>query len=396
MSLKTWFTNNVLEKLNPAQSQIALQEGSNIYAENNYNYTKAYDNLPVVRRGVDLIANGCAAFDVDIRDKLSGVLPIAPSIRKAKLNNLLNYQPNPYVDMSKFRRLIYLDILLEGNAFLYYDGVYLYNLPSANVEILTDSTTYVKGYKYNSTVTFKPEEIIHIADGSSNSIYRGTSRLKAISEVLTTRYNMTAFQSSFFKNGAVVGLVLKSPNVLGDKIKQRMRDSWQAEYSPSKSARRPMILDGGLELDNIADINFKELDFADSIIAKDREILIALGVPEVLITSGNNANLNPNLRLLYAETIVPLVRMVNSALERFFGYDIEHEGSKVYALQPELREEAGYHSTLVNGGVLTANEARTALRYPTIEGHDELRIPANIAGSAAGDPAGGRPSNGTE
>jgi len=63
------------------------------------------------------------------------------------------------------------------------------------------------------------------------------------------------------------------------------------------------------------------------------------------------------------------------------------------ALQPELKDVAAYHSTLVNGGVITPNEARIELRYPTIAGNDTLRIPANIAGSAANPSVGGRPSN---
>jgi phage portal protein BeeE len=170
-----------------------------------------------------------------------------------------------------------------------------------------------------------------------------------------------------------------------------MIESWQSQYSPTKGGKRPLILDGGLDLDKITDVNFRELDFKDSITSKDLEILVALGVPEVLISSGNNANITPNLRLFYMETILPLVRMVNAGFERFFGYDLEPEASKVSAIQPDLKDEAMYHSTLVNGGVISPNEARAELRYDPKPGHDDLRVPANIAGSAAGEPGGGAP-----
>ena len=83
--------------------------------------------------------------------------------------------------------------------------------------------------------------------------------------------------------------------------------------------------------------------------------------------------------------------MVNAGFERFFGYDLEVEASKVSALQPDLKDEAMYNSTLVNGGVISPNEARETLRYEPKEGHDDLRVPANIAGSAAGEPGGGAP-----
>ena len=391
MSLKSWFTNNVLEKLNPAQAEIAQNEGLTIYPENSYTYLQAYDNLPVVRRGVDLIVNGATGFDVDVLDKIPNITPVVAGIRKTKVNSLLNFQPNPYIDVNKFRRLIYLDLILEGNAYLYFDGAWLYNLPSSRMEIIPDPITYIKGYKYNGITDFLPNEIIHIADNSSTSIYMGTSRLKAISDTLNTRQNMIKFQSNFFSNGAVPGLVLKSPNVLGDKIKQRMVDSWIREYSPTRGGKRPLILDGGLEIDKLSDINFRELDFKDSISSKDAEILVALGVPEVLISSGNNANITPNLRIFYLETVLPLVKMVNIGLERFFGYDLGFITSDVSALQPDLKDVAAYNSTLVNGGVLSANEARAELRYDPKPGHDDLRVPANIAGSAAGDPSGGAP-----
>jgi hypothetical protein len=110
------------------------------------------------------------------------------------------------------------------------------------------------------------------------------------------------------------------------------------------------------------------------------------------LSGGNNANITPNLRLFYLETVLPLVRKVISAFERYFGYNLEPEGSKVSALQPDMKEVSAYHVGLVNGGIITPNEARAELRYEAIAGHDDLRIPANIAGSAGNPSEGGRPN----
>jgi hypothetical protein len=82
-----------------------------------------------------------------------------------------------------------------------------------------------------------------------------------------------------------------------------------------------------------------------------------------------------------------------SALERFFGYDISPITSTVSALQPEMKDVAAYYTTLVNGGVITPNEARVELRYEkdTDTESSKLRVPANIAGSAANPSVGGAP-----
>jgi len=106
---------------------------------------------------------------------------------------------------------------------------------------------------------------------------------------------------------------------------------------------------------------------------------------------GNNANIRPNQKLMYQETVLPLVRKLISGLERYFGYDLAAALEDLSPLQPELDEKAKYYSTLVNGGVITPNEARAALRLEKIEGHDDIRIPANIAGSAGNPAEGGRP-----
>ena len=68
------------------------------------------------------------------------------------------------------------------------------------------------------------------------------------------------FQDNFFKNGAVPGLVLKSPNTLSEKIKERMLQAWISRYNPNTGGRRPLFLDGGLEVENLTEVNFRNLD----------------------------------------------------------------------------------------------------------------------------------------
>ncbi len=117
----------------------------------------------------------------------------------------------------------------------------------------------------------------------------------------------------------------------------------------------------------------------------------ALGVPPVLISGANNVNIRPNHRLFYLETVLPIVRKLNHGFSRFFGYDICEDITGTPGLQPELNDQASYLSTLVNGGILTPNEARVSLGKDPVEDSDSIRIPANIAGSAVDPSEGGRP-----
>lgn len=384
-SFKNW-----MFKSNPAQVVISREEGVTVDTFSPINYRLAFDKLESVNRGTSMIVSGCSSLDYDIKDqKLEGVVR---GVRKATLDRLLNFQPNPHQSTTEFRKNIFTDYVLEGNVFLYWDGAHLYHLPASSVVIETDTKTFVRAYSYNSEIEFKPSEIIHFKDLSSKSIYRGDSRLQSADRNIKILYKMQSFQEGFFENGAVMGLVLTSDNTLSQIAKDRTISNWIQKYNPRNGARKPMILDSGLKPVNISQETFKDMDFDNSIKTHDHKILKALGVPPVLLDGGNNANIAPNLRLFYLETIMPIVQSYVSALERFFGYDVAPITSSVSALQPELKDVAAYYTTLVNGGVLTPNEARVELRYEKKPNADEVRVPANIAGSASNPSQGGRPS----
>ena len=186
------------------------------------------------------------------------------------------------------------------------------------MKIHASETTYIDKFTYNEQVDYSPREIIHIKENSFYSIYRGVSRLKPALRTMVLMKRMRDFQDNFFKNGAVPGLILKSPNTLSEKIKERMIQSWQQRYRPDAGGKRPLILDGGIEIDKISNVNFKELDFQSAIEENEKVILKALGIPPIMLDSGNNANLRPNMRMYYLETILPIVRKINFAIRKVF------------------------------------------------------------------------------
>ena len=394
-----WYNNifgaktiEIEEKLNPAQFHM----GGNITSshEPTFSYEKAYEDLEVVNRGVNMIVDDVAEIHtlVSRENSFRGVVP---GVKASKVEVLLNKSPNPYQDINSFKRNLISDFLIDGNIFLYFDGAHLYHLPASDVTIHSSKETYIERFTMND-ITFTPDEIIHIKENSFHSIYRGVPRLKPAMRTMVLMKNMRAFQDNFFKNGAVPGLVLKSPNTLSEKIKERMMISWQARYRPDAGGRRPLILDGGIEVDKISNVNFKEMDFQSAILENEKIILKALGIPPIMMDSGNNANIRPNMRLYYLETILPIVRKINYGLERYFGFELREDITNIPALQPELRDSSAYYTSLVNGGIITPAEARKALGFDFVKGTQDIRVPANIAGSATNPDEGGRPVEETE
>ena len=388
MSLGSWFLNKV-DKANPGQSGIAESQPSDPPLNPTVDTYTIYKNMEVVNRGVNYIVDSCAEFDFDIKDR---VHQTEVSIRSKKLHKLLTFQPNIYYNIDVFRRNIYMDLLVHGNAYIYWDGSFLYNIPAGEMKLIPSKKTYIAGYEYMDT-EYKPEEIIHIRDNNAGSVFVGVSRIESCKSTLKYLTNMSEFIDGFFKNGTVQGIVLTSEDTLGDRFKKKKIAEWMQNFNPRSGGKRPAILDGGLKIEHTGTTDLRELDFQQSVKVLEDRVSKALGIPPVLLESGNNANISPNVRLYYTATVIPLVNKVVKAFEQFFGYDIELISSSILALRPDLKEEADYFSSLVNSGILTRNEAREKLRYE--ESSDEIAgkliLPANIAGSAVDHTSGGKP-----
>lgn len=383
-------------------ASIQSLEGDEIESsdDSRYFYQRAYEELETVYRGVNLVVDSAAEVDINITNSLAPPhIHKGPKRRMVFLLTLINHAPNSAEDVSTFRRQLYMDLVLTGNCYQYWDekSKSLYHLPSELMTVITSEDDKVQGYKFDD-IDFSVKEIIHTRDNSARSIYSGTSRMSPCKTSLRTLKLMIDFQNNFFKNGAIPGLIIRTPNVLGAKIRKRLLQEWQQTYSATNGARRPMLLDGDLRVEPITAVNFKELDFEASINSHELKILKALGVPPILLDSGNNANIRPNIQLFYETTVLPLTAKIISSYERFFAYDIEPDIAKIRTLKPELREASQYYTGLVNNGIMTINEARIELRFPpSTEPHaNKLRIPQNIAGSATDPTQGGRPEEDEE
>jgi HK97 family phage portal protein len=389
----------ILEKLNPVQRSIAEDQGEQGSTQTkSMTIDRAYENIEVVNRCVNLIANNAALVDFTVGETLSFTGKVT-SVRHKKINELLNKRPNPYMDISTFRRLSLFDFLVDGNTFWYFDGTSLYHLPARNVTIVPDENAYVAYYRYEGLTNeeFFPNEIIHIRDNSTTSLYRGDSRITSSLQSLYTRETMVDFQDSFFKNGTAMGMIIETEQILNTRMKERQEKEWLKKYNPKRGNGRPIILDGGMKAKQVTNPNFREMMFNDSISDKEKKVCVALGIPPILLDSGNNANLKPNLELWFYTEVLPMLRKFESAVEFFFAYDIELTTLRVPALLPDQKAEADRYSTLVNNGLMTGNEAREKMRLEKLDDPemDKIRIPQNIAGSGTGvsGQEGGRPEN---
>jgi len=102
------------EKLNPAQTFIGLEEGLAIDTrEKKDNYRSAYEELEVVNRAVNMIVDDSADIPFDVGEKIQGITPIMPNVRRSRVDLLLNKEPNPFQDINSFKRNLIIDLLID-------------------------------------------------------------------------------------------------------------------------------------------------------------------------------------------------------------------------------------------------------------------------------------------
>lgn len=394
------FWQQVMQKLNPTQSSIARSQGTQSSNQRKaITLASAYEHVETVNRCVNMIVDSCSQVGFDVKDSLPFV-GIASGMKHKSLMRCLNHRPNPYMDISTFWRLLIMDFLMDGNAFIYFDGSNLFHLPASEMSIIPDEKGYIHSFKHSENLELKVSEVIHIKDNSFKSVIRGQSRLNSALNSILRRETMLDFQESFFNNGAVVGLVVETDQILGKRLRERQEQEWKNKYNPKTGGQSPLILDAGMKVKETSNTNFREMMFMENIDGFEDKMAKAMGVPTVLLDSGNNANLRPNVELFFSMTIIPLMRKFESAFEAYFAYDIKLTTHNIAALAPDLKLEAERISALVNNGIITGNEGRETLRLEALEDEKmtKIRIPANIAGSGTGvtGQEGGAPAQSTE
>lgn len=351
--------------------------------------SSAYANVETFNRCINLIVDSAAQVRFDVLDELS-FIGLAKKIKPEVLNKLLNYSPNPYMDTNTFWRSLIMDFLLEGNAYIRTDGINFYYLAASSVEVM-DNHNFKVGKEEHGF-----GEIIHIKDNSLGGNTLGQSRIPSVLKSVQRQQRMLEFQDSYFNSGTNIGLVLETPDSLGSKSKERKAQEIKESYKNSALlSGAPLILDSGMKARSISNTNFKEMDFSVAVENFASKVATGFGIPEVLLTSGNNANIRPNVELFFNMTILPLMRKFESAIESHFAYNIRVSTVGIAALSPDMQKEAFRVTGLVNNGIITGNEGRKMLRLAAIdeESMNKIRIPMNIAGSAIGvsGEEGGRP-----
>lgn len=395
---------DIFTKKNPTQPDIKNNEPESITSTpNKRTAADQYATDPVFNRCVNILVDSSAEVKFSVVKKLSITPQASGDFSKSNIDSLLVYKPNPYQDANSMWRLVLTDYWMSGRGFLYWDGQALYHMPENEVTVFAGTNSIVEKYEFQDRV-LKPNQVIFFKDNSylagvGASAISANSRYKASENDIIRKSKLSQFKEKYLDNGTMVGLILETESVLSKSFKDKVLDSININFNArnGKFMNSALILDGGLKAKSTAQIDLSTLGINEDKKAHNDAICSQLGVPPILLDGGNNANIRPNIDLMFSLTILPNLKKFAGVLSAFFGYDFELVISDVQALSPDTQKEADRITKLVNNGLITADEGRVMLGLKALKLPEttEIRVPQNVAGSATGvsGQEGGKPPN---
>lgn len=355
------------------------------YQRNPAQYSdEAYRRNVIAYKAISEVARGAAKIplEVYVRDKQAD--------QNHPLVKLLQ-KPNPWQPKASFIEAAIGYWLLAGNTYL--EGVGPDGKPPLELYTLRPDRTKVipgklgpSGYVYEvngQKVKWDVDPlsgnspILHLKFFNPLNDWYGMSPVEAAAFSVDAHNEAGRWNAGLLQNGARPSgaLVYKgngnAPPVLTDKQRADLKEQLSVAFSGGRNAGRPMLLDGGLEWQQMS-MTPAEMDWLQGRHASSREIALAFGVaPQILAIPGDNtySNMQEARQALYQDTILPLLDAMLDGLNNWLA-PVYGDGVVIKANIENLPALASVRAArwqaVQNASWLTTNEKRKATGYEPI------------------------------
>lgn len=349
--------------------------------------SKSPEGLAAVRRCVAILSDAVASTDLSLMQRLpqGGKVAVSGNELSKALSKL------------RFRdiELAMQDALYIGNGFLKVNknnGIEIQAIPAHRVSVVVDQSGdawYQVAADENlnqSEEVLSSGEMIHIryrVDASNGLV--GISPLRQVSGSMSAIVESYFLQSRLSENLSNAGLMLATDSNLSKEVVTRLREIADEQTSGFK-AGGTLILSSGLKpVDSKISLSIKDADLIEALRFSVEEVSRIYGIdPSMLGYSQNTsfATAAEMRRAFLSSTLRPLLIRVADAFNEALlspedldnGLRIEFDAAD-FGAGKELAETL---STLVNSGILTANESRNRMGLPDFDTGDIPRVPANV------------------
>lgn len=294
-------------------------------------------------------------------------------------------RPNKYDTEGEFLQAVYSNLAIKGEAFVQLARIgsridRLYCLPSGDVTV-TESNNLeepITGYSYMWR-SIPVTDILHLKLTDPRKPWRGIAPLDSVKDNADLQYLVDAWNRNVLDNAGVPSLAFSTEHGLDDNSYNRLKEAISENVSGATNARRPLLLDNGLSVQQMA-LTPADMDFANLQKRVTRAIAVAFGLDPMLLGDGENqkfSNYQEARKAAMQDVVIAYGQAFCDAINRALlpiGEELRVDVDAVPELQSGMKEKA---EGLNAAGVLTIEEKREALGYdPQPEG--TLLVPASM------------------
>lgn len=366
---------------------------------------------------IDLIASEFSTLKVKVWDSSErDFVEDHPSLALLKM-------PNPMDSEKSFLYALATYFLVTGNSFLVATGniaqppLEISNSNPRQITIQGDTTgipqtiqviTGMGQIQFQKTLVFevlgagavdqfgsirfyndKKREIWHsrqfnpLSDGFQRNFF-GLSKLTPLFYEIQQFLQASIHNWSLLKRGARPSGAMVAEGNLTQPQFDKLQEEINNELSGSENTGRPLVLDGGVKWEEMS-VSNKDMDFFALKQNVTNAIFNVYKIPLPLINADQMtlSNMETSKLNLYDNAVIPLANFLLSELTRFImprypnseTFEFTFDQGDISALQSRKVDNV---LNLSKAGIMTTNELRAILGKESLEGGDDVLLPANL------------------
>lgn len=255
-------------------------------------------------------------------------------------------------------------------------------IENASLIQTTSGVYFVTGMVRNKVVNVNYDSVIHLRDSFD--------RFKSLENVISTKKSVNSLITKSYGSNlqnAIKGIItLEDSEGLSDEGKMNLKRAFNKVLASGED--NIAVLEDGMKFDPIQSSGVTSYSFAESQVKEilsilDDKIHQVFNVPKVLTSIADGSyNLSENQKSLFIESLLPLIKMIESEFTYKLLTSVERE-RYYFRINYEsiLRGDyasrvAGYNAAL-QGGWTSRAEVRAKENLPYIEGTDDLLMSLN-------------------
>ena len=305
------------------------------------------------------------------------------------LYKLIHNKPNEYMTRFSFMSKVMVDLCSTGNSYvkIIRKGARpfeLVPLQCTDVEIKELDENYYY-YDRKSGEMLEPEEMLHFKGMSQDGMV-GLSPIDTCADSISWGLGLEQYGNDYFRNGAKVSGVLQTDRALSEEAIDRLRNSFDMNYSKIGDSNKTLILEEGLKFNTIS-LSNEASQFLSSRKFSIEEIARIFNIPPHLLRDLSKSsfnNIQEQSREFVQYSLMPYLVMIeqefNSKLFK------KSEVGKLFVefnanalLRGNPKERAEYYRTMLNLGAMSINEIRQKENMNAVEEGDNLFMQLNMA-----------------